>query len=144
MQKKVYNWENSTDFFRYLLVPEMFLYWRSVSRPNFHGVLRSYLLRRHEFSHTLLVFQSIYCRKNISTRMEHHVSNSLDTSHVKTSITGYSIYLCSCCLHLEHRESVKCFVSLQFLNFRQLVGLLGRGISPSQSHYLHQNNINTE
>jgi hypothetical protein len=39
---------------------------------------------------------------------------------------------------LEHRISVKRFVSLQFLNLRQLVGLLGRGISPSQGRYLTQ------
>jgi hypothetical protein len=40
-----------------------------------------------------------------------------------------SIYLCSCCSHLEHMASVKRFVSLQFLNLRQSVGLPGRGIS---------------
>jgi hypothetical protein len=44
----------------------------------------------------------------------------------------------SCCSHLEHRTSVKCFVSLQFLNLRQTVELLGRGISPSQGRYLTQ------
>jgi hypothetical protein len=32
---------------------------------------------------------------------------------------------------------VKRFVSLQFLNLRQSIGLLGRGISPSQGSYLH-------
>jgi hypothetical protein len=40
--------------------------------------------------------------------------------------------------HLEHRASVKCFVSLQLLNLRQLLGFLGRGISPSQGRYLTQ------
>jgi hypothetical protein len=44
----------------------------------------------------------------------------------------------SYCFHLEHRASVKRFVSLQFLNLRQSVGLLGRGISPSQGRYLTQ------
>jgi hypothetical protein len=39
---------------------------------------------------------------------------------------------------LEHRESVKRFVSLQFLNLRQLVGVLGRGISPLQGRHLTQ------
>jgi hypothetical protein len=38
--------------------------------------------------------------------------------------------------HLEHRASVKRFVSRQFFNLRQSVGLLGRWISPP--------NINTE
>jgi hypothetical protein len=47
-------------------------------------------------------------------------------------------YLYSCCSHLEHKASVKRFVSLQFLNFRQSVGLLGLGISPSQGRYLHR------
>jgi hypothetical protein len=39
-------------------------------------------------------------------------------------------------LPLEHRASVKRFVSLQFLNLRQSAGLLGRVISPSQGLYL--------
>jgi hypothetical protein len=37
----------------------------------------------------------------------------------------------SCCSLLEHSASVKRFVSLQFLNLRQSVGLFGRGISPT-------------
>jgi hypothetical protein len=41
----------------------------------------------------------------------------------------------SCCSHLVHTESVKRFVSLQYLNLWQSVGLLERGISPSQGHY---------
>jgi hypothetical protein len=49
---------------------------------------------------------------------------------------GWLVY--SCCSDLEHRASVKRFVSLQFLNLRHLVGLLGRVISPSQGHYLAQ------
>jgi hypothetical protein len=36
-----------------------------------------------------------------------------------------------CCSHLEHRASVKRFVSLQFFNLGQSVELLGRGISPT-------------
>jgi hypothetical protein len=39
---------------------------------------------------------------------------------------------------LEHIASVKRFVSLQFLNLRQSVGLLGRGISTLQGRYLHR------
>jgi hypothetical protein len=41
-----------------------------------------------------------------------------------------------CCSHLQHRASVKRLVSLQFLNLRHSVGLLGRVISPSQGRYL--------
>jgi hypothetical protein len=46
------------------------------------------------------------------------------------------IFFYSYCSHLEHSASVKRFVSLQFLNLRQPLRLLGRGISPSQSRYL--------
>jgi hypothetical protein len=49
-----------------------------------------------------------------------------------------SIYLYSCSSHLENKASVKRFLSLQFLNRRQSIWLLGRGISPSQSRYLTQ------
>jgi hypothetical protein len=42
----------------------------------------------------------------------------------------------SCCSHSENRASVKRFVSLQFLNLRHSVGLLGRVMSPSQGRYL--------
>jgi hypothetical protein len=49
-----------------------------------------------------------------------------------------SIHLSSCCSHFEHRASVKSFVPLQVLNLRLSVGLLGRGISPTQDHYLHR------
>jgi hypothetical protein len=38
---------------------------------------------------------------------------------------------------LEHRTSVKRFVSPLFLNLRELVGLLERGISPLHGRYLH-------
>jgi hypothetical protein len=44
----------------------------------------------------------------------------------------------SCCSHLEHRTSVKRFVSLQFLNAKHSVGLLERVISPSQGRHLTQ------
>jgi hypothetical protein len=44
----------------------------------------------------------------------------------------------SCCSHLEHRASVKRFVSLQFINLRHSVGLLGRVISPRQGRYVTQ------
>jgi hypothetical protein len=39
---------------------------------------------------------------------------------------------------LDHRASVKLFVSLPFLNLRQSVGFLERGINPSQGLYLMQ------
>jgi hypothetical protein len=50
-------------------------------------------------------------------------------------------FFSSCCSHLEHRASLKCFVSLQFLNVRQSVGLLGRETSPSQGRYLTQTSM---
>jgi hypothetical protein len=42
---------------------------------------------------------------------------------------------------LKHRASVKRFVSLQFLNLRHSVALLGRVITPSQGRYLTQTDI---
>jgi hypothetical protein len=54
-------------------------------------------------------------------------------------ILSISIYLYSYCSHLEHRASVKRFVSLQFLNPRQSVGLLGWGSAHwKATHYLHR------
>jgi hypothetical protein len=51
-------------------------------------------------------------------------------------LVGWLVYFS--CSNLEHRVSVKRFVSLQFLNLRQSVRVLGRGISPSQNSYLTQ------
>jgi hypothetical protein len=42
------------------------------------------------------------------------------------SVPVKSIYLYSCCSHLEHRASVKRFISLQFLNLTESVGPLWR------------------
>jgi hypothetical protein len=52
-------------------------------------------------------------------------------------LAGRLIY--SCCSHFEHGTSVKLFVSLQFLNLRHSIGLLGRVNNPSQGRYLTQN-----
>jgi hypothetical protein len=49
-----------------------------------------------------------------------------------------SVCLHSCCSHLQHKASVKRFVSLQFLYVRQSVGLFGRGSSLSQGRYIHR------
>jgi hypothetical protein len=43
----------------------------------------------------------------------------------------------SCCSRLEQRATVKHFVSLQFLNLRQSIRLLGRGNGPSQGRCLN-------
>jgi hypothetical protein len=48
----------------------------------------------------------------------------------------WSVY--SCCSHMEHRASMKRFVSLQFFNLRHSVGLFGGVISPLQGCYLTQ------
>jgi hypothetical protein len=46
---------------------------------------------------------------------------------------------------LEHTASVKRFVSLQFLNLRESVGLFGQGVSPSQGRYIiHTQNKHKE
>jgi hypothetical protein len=51
-------------------------------------------------------------------------------------LIGWLVY--PSCSHLEHRALVKRFVSLQFLNLRHSVGLLGLVISPPQGRYLPQ------
>jgi hypothetical protein len=56
-------------------------------------------------------------------------------------LIGFGWLVYSCCSHLEHRASVKRSVSLQFLNLRHSVELLGRVISPSQGRYLTQTSI---
>jgi hypothetical protein len=43
-----------------------------------------------------------------------------------------------CCSHLEHRASVKRFVSLQLLNHKTVGRTHGRRTSPSQGRYLHR------
>jgi hypothetical protein len=48
----------------------------------------------------------------------------------------FFLFFYSCCSQYDYRASVKRFVSLQFLNLRQSVWLLGRGISPSLGRYL--------
>jgi hypothetical protein len=59
----------------------------------------------------------------------------------ETVMVGWLVY--SCYPHLEHRASVKRFISLQFLNLRHSVGPLGRVISPSQGLYLTNTDIHT-
>jgi hypothetical protein len=50
----------------------------------------------------------------------------------------FFFFFYSCSSDLEHRASVKRFVSLHFLNLKPSIGLLGRGISPFESRYLTQ------
>jgi hypothetical protein len=74
-----------------------------------------------------------------------HCCQNLKSNIFKlSSCDVFFLYLYSCCSRLEHRASVKRFVSLQFLNFRQSVGFLGRVISPSQSRYLHTEQHKTQ
>jgi hypothetical protein len=62
------------------------------------------------------------------------------TVQAKPLLTWFylSIFIHSCCSHLEHSASVKRFVSLQFVILSYSVTLLGRGISPTQGRYLHR------
>jgi hypothetical protein len=50
----------------------------------------------------------------------------------------FFFFFYSCCSHLEHRASVKPFVSLQFLNLKQSLRFLGWDISPPQARYRTQ------
>jgi hypothetical protein len=59
--------------------------------------------------------------------------------YISTCLSIYlSTYFCFSCSHLEHRASVKHIVSLQFLNLKQSVGPLGKGISPTQGRHLQR------
>jgi hypothetical protein len=58
--------------------------------------------------------------------------------HMLVFFFSFFFFSYSCCSHLEQRTSVKRFVSLQFLNPRQSLLSLGRGISLSQDRHLTQ------
>jgi hypothetical protein len=58
---------------------------------------------------------------------------------MEAELIGWLVY--SCCFHLEHRTSVKCFFSLQLLSLRHAVGHLGRVIGLSQGRYLTQKKL---
>jgi hypothetical protein len=86
-------------------------------------------------------------QKKRYTVVENYVIRSFVICTIQLIFFYLSIYL-SVCLSLllslgawGIRETL---VSLQFLNLRQSVGLLGLGISPSQGRYLHTNRINAD
>jgi hypothetical protein len=86
--------------------------------------------------HTLITFQLRVLARECS-----HKAVSYNTFPVPSTLSLYlSIYLSIYFYgsHLEYRVSLKHFVSLQFLNLRQTVGLLGRGISLTQGRYLRR------
>jgi hypothetical protein len=82
-----------------------------------------------------------HVRENLKTNSKYwtlYKIKLLITGCLKMQYTLVIWLVYSCCSHLEHRTSVKHFISLQFLNLRHSVGLLGRVISPSQGRYLTQ------
>jgi hypothetical protein len=111
----------------------------------------------HNFVKTISKLKSLRLRRVLMTAnldkmnyIPRNIVNWIDSStNVFSAGTAwpnyYTYYLSvclpaySCCSRLEHRASVKRFVSLQFLNLRQLVGLLGRGISQSQGRATYTN-----
>jgi hypothetical protein len=84
----------------------------------------------------LFFYPFIYLSIYLSICLSLSVCLSLRLSIYISMSVCLSIY--SCCSHLEHRASMKRFVSLQFLNPRQSIGLLGRAIRPMQDCYLHR------
>jgi hypothetical protein len=58
----------------------------------------------------------------------------------EVQLKSLSLSLSSCCSHLEHRASMKRFVSVQFLNPKTVGRSPWTGISPSQGRYLHKQN----
>jgi hypothetical protein len=75
-----------------------------------------------------------YHTEELAARCYIHVAKWTANSQNRQWFVGWLVY--SCCSHLVHRTFVKFFASLQFLNLRHSVGLLGRVISPSQGRYL--------
>jgi hypothetical protein len=78
----------------------------------------------------MTIYLSIHPPVRLSIYLAVYLSSSL-CMYVCMYVCMYlSIY--SCCSHLQHRA----FVFLQFLNLRESLGLLRRGISPKQGRYL--------
>jgi hypothetical protein len=91
-----------------------------------HHVVKSN--RSHEFINSLnFSYQNTIISLMVSNDWYNWLPNFL-TPWIECE--GWLVY--SRCSHLEHRASVKRFVSLQFLNLTHSVGLLGRVISSSQ------------
>jgi hypothetical protein len=89
------------------------------------------------FPHRLRNIKKVQTSCN-ETTLKGSISHPLHLGIVSWNIGWFGWLVCSCCSHLEHMAPVKRFVSLQFLNLRHSVGLLGRVISPSQGRYVTQ------
>jgi hypothetical protein len=84
-------------------------------------------------------------RRNMSPPSSYSSAAKMEaTCSCGTSIDFFFFFFYSCCSQLEHKASVKSFVSLQFLNLRQLVGLLGRGSARRKATTYHKHRINTD
>jgi hypothetical protein len=77
----------------------------------------------------------------IYSMLETRITRFVSTNWMYFTVNCWLVY--SCCPNLERRVSVKRFVSLQFLNLRPSMWLLGRVIRPSQGCYLTQTGIYT-
>jgi hypothetical protein len=89
---------------------------------------------------------SVYLPNYLSFCLSIHpsVHPSIPSIHLLCLSVSLSFNLInSCYSHFGAYEIGETLFSLQFLNRRQLVGLLGRGISPIQGRYLHKHRINT-
>jgi hypothetical protein len=135
----------STSIYIY---PPIWLSVRPSVHPSSHQSVRSSVcLSARQFSPSVRqsILTSVCLSVCLSFRTSIYLSIYLsDRPSVRPSVylihpsIHHSIYLSiyPCCSHLRHRASGKRFVSLQFLNLEKSVGLLGRGISPSQGRYL--------
>jgi hypothetical protein len=67
------------------------------------------------------------------------ISNNLIANRTRDlpSCSVVFFFFYSSCSHLEPRLSAKCLFHFSFLIYTPSVGHFGRGISPSQGHYLH-------
>jgi hypothetical protein len=106
-------------------------------------LLRSELLHQWRFS-SPCVKMSCYCDKSL----RQNIYFNWEKKWICSSLERYLVLSHSCqkkcllvlllLLPLGNKALVKRFASLQFLNLRKSVGLLGRVISPSQGRYRKQ------
>jgi hypothetical protein len=72
-------------------------------------------------------------------KWEGHLITVLKLGYIYLSVCpSICLSVCSCCSFSEHRAFVTSLVSLQLPKLIQSVGLLGRGISPTQDRCLNR------
>jgi hypothetical protein len=99
--------------------------------------VRVFITREHVYRSLSLTW-SLFIRLSLShCRATAVHATVFNLTNGKTGSPSFCLSLC-CCTHLQHRASVKCFVSLQSLNHKTVGRTPWTGISPLQDRYLHR------